>query len=273
MIRNKKGFTLVEVIVVLVILAVLIAIAVPSVLKYIDDANDAKILAQARPVLTASKAEAVKLYADGNLATLPNDNNLHKKIIEIAEIDGELIEINLNEAETSSGDFVVKIQDRYIYYNDKKQTFEFVEDGDYLNIIDRINDTLISDNIKNAILNYFNDKPNTYQLDSEGPNYGSEIKETLAKLGFKSDAYSFRIWKKGSNNTITIGTPKITTAMEGQEVEVTRYDYGDSKDFSSEPKIYTAKVKVTISVTKDFAGNTVQYPTYKLDNADWVEKK
>lgn len=62
--RNKKGFTLVEVIVVLVILAILIAIAVPSVMKYIDDANDAKYLAEARAVYVAAEAEVTKDYAD-----------------------------------------------------------------------------------------------------------------------------------------------------------------------------------------------------------------
>ena len=35
---NKKGFTLVEIIVVLVILAILAAIAVPSVLGYVEEA-------------------------------------------------------------------------------------------------------------------------------------------------------------------------------------------------------------------------------------------
>ena len=36
---NKKGFTLVEIIVVLVILAILVAIAVPSVLGYVEQAK------------------------------------------------------------------------------------------------------------------------------------------------------------------------------------------------------------------------------------------
>lgn len=62
--KNKKGFTLVEVIVVLVILAILIAIAVPSVMKYIDDANEAKYLAEARAVYVAAEAEVTKDYAD-----------------------------------------------------------------------------------------------------------------------------------------------------------------------------------------------------------------
>lgn len=41
---NKKGFTLVEIIVVLVILAILAAIAVPSVLGYVEEAKKKNIL-------------------------------------------------------------------------------------------------------------------------------------------------------------------------------------------------------------------------------------
>lgn len=37
--KNKKGFTLVEIIVVLVILAILAAIAVPSVIGYVNEAK------------------------------------------------------------------------------------------------------------------------------------------------------------------------------------------------------------------------------------------
>ena len=40
---NKKGFTLVEIIVVLVILAILAAIAVLSVLGYVEEAKKRKI--------------------------------------------------------------------------------------------------------------------------------------------------------------------------------------------------------------------------------------
>ena len=42
---NKKGFTLVEIIVVLVILAILAAIAVPSVLGYVEEAKKEKYIA------------------------------------------------------------------------------------------------------------------------------------------------------------------------------------------------------------------------------------
>lgn len=272
--KNKKGFTLVEVIVVLVILAILIAIAVPSVMKYIDDANDAKILVQARPVLLTSKSESAKLYAKGTLETLPNDTSIHKQIIEIAGIDGELISIELNKAKTASGDFIVRIQDKYIYYNDIKESFEFIDESNAHNIIERIHNALLEDSAKNIILNYFKDRPNSKNIDSEGPNYGVKIKEELEKLGFNSDNYSFRIWSEATSNTITIGTPKLTLDMVGQEVEVTRYDYGKSKDFSSNPKVYTATVIVTKSETE--VGNTseiVEFATYKLSDVEWTEKK
>ena len=47
-ILNKKGFTLIELIVVILILAILAAILVPSILNYVGQAEDAKDQANAR---------------------------------------------------------------------------------------------------------------------------------------------------------------------------------------------------------------------------------
>lgn len=46
--KDKKGFTLVELIVVLVILAILAALLVPALTGYIDKANNEKIIATTR---------------------------------------------------------------------------------------------------------------------------------------------------------------------------------------------------------------------------------
>ncbi|MEG0275302.1 MAG: type II secretion system protein [Longicatena sp.] len=46
--KNKKGFTLVEIIVVLVIMGILLALAVPAVLGYISKAQDQQYIAEAR---------------------------------------------------------------------------------------------------------------------------------------------------------------------------------------------------------------------------------
>ncbi|MDR0875210.1 MAG: prepilin-type N-terminal cleavage/methylation domain-containing protein [Clostridiales Family XIII bacterium] len=52
-INNKKGFTLVEVIVVIVILAILAAIAIPALTGYIDKANEKKYISVVRTNMTA----------------------------------------------------------------------------------------------------------------------------------------------------------------------------------------------------------------------------
>ncbi|MDR2109241.1 MAG: prepilin-type N-terminal cleavage/methylation domain-containing protein [Coriobacteriales bacterium] len=63
--RDKKGFTLIEVIVVLVILAILAAIAIPSLTGYIDKANQRAATAQAAAVRTALQSIATDSYGTG----------------------------------------------------------------------------------------------------------------------------------------------------------------------------------------------------------------
>lgn len=61
--KSNKGFTLVELIVVLVILAILAAILVPALLGYIDRARNHKYIVEARDFMGASQAALVEAYA------------------------------------------------------------------------------------------------------------------------------------------------------------------------------------------------------------------
>lgn len=61
--NNKKGFTLIEIIVVVVILAVLMAVAVPAVMSYLDEADNAKYETAGRAVYVAVQTEWAKDYA------------------------------------------------------------------------------------------------------------------------------------------------------------------------------------------------------------------
>lgn len=63
--KNNKGFTLVELIVVLVILAILAAILVPALLGYIDKARSSQYLEEAHSIYTAAQAYETELYAKG----------------------------------------------------------------------------------------------------------------------------------------------------------------------------------------------------------------
>lgn len=62
-VKNKKGFTLVELIVVLVILAILAALLVPALTGYIDKAKEKKVVAETRMLHTAIQTEMSALYA------------------------------------------------------------------------------------------------------------------------------------------------------------------------------------------------------------------
>lgn len=64
--KNKKGFTLIEMIVVIVIVAILAAISVPAVLKYIDEARNTKLIAKADGAKVAYEAELAKQMAKGD---------------------------------------------------------------------------------------------------------------------------------------------------------------------------------------------------------------
>ena len=75
---NKKGFTLVEIIVVLVILSILAAIAVPSVLGYVNEAKEERYIQEAHSIYVVIQTEEAKsealgettpTYGEGTVAT------------------------------------------------------------------------------------------------------------------------------------------------------------------------------------------------------------
>ena len=59
---NKKGFTLVELLAVIVILAVILVIAVPQILNTIDESRNGALMSSAK--LIAASAETKKIAND-----------------------------------------------------------------------------------------------------------------------------------------------------------------------------------------------------------------
>ncbi len=64
---NKNGFTLMEVIIVLVILAILAALLIPSLSGYVDKADESTTLVECRHFVTAAQVVATEWYADRQL--------------------------------------------------------------------------------------------------------------------------------------------------------------------------------------------------------------
>ena len=86
--KNKKGFTLIEIIVVIVILAVLMAVAVPSVMSYMNEGKNAKYQTAARTVLIDAQTQYAKGVADG--ASDTSAVNKAKVYIEAKDYTGDI---------------------------------------------------------------------------------------------------------------------------------------------------------------------------------------
>ena len=76
--KNKKGFTLVEIIVVLLIIAILAAIAIPTMLGFVNEARQSEYIAEGRTALVAAQTIATREFAltstkDGIEAKIKND--------------------------------------------------------------------------------------------------------------------------------------------------------------------------------------------------------
>lgn len=83
--KDRKGFTLVELIVVLVILAILAALLIPALTGYIDKANKEKVIAECRMAVMAVQTEATTIYG-ANGKVVPGDFDKNVKDASGAEI-------------------------------------------------------------------------------------------------------------------------------------------------------------------------------------------
>lgn len=59
--NNKSGFTLVEIIVVITIIAIVAAFSIPTVLSYVEDARQAQYFAQVRSVFLTTQLEEAQV--------------------------------------------------------------------------------------------------------------------------------------------------------------------------------------------------------------------
>lgn len=77
--HNKKGFTLVELLVVLVILAILAAAIIPSMMGFIDRAKKESVAAEQRSVILAAQIQVNEMYGKGILEKLGTGGSLEIK--------------------------------------------------------------------------------------------------------------------------------------------------------------------------------------------------
>lgn len=266
--KKEQGFTLIEIIVVLLIIGILLAITIPSIMGYVSKAKDAQLLTEARSVLLAAKTKGTQLYSNNDLNALPNKT---KEIIKESNIDGSLVSIKINKQRNSSGDFILFISDRYVYYNDEEQSFEVKDTLENMsNVYDDLLMTLQNEiTVKDAIDKYFKSGTQNNGLDSENKTYSSEIIDRLNKLGYDTSNLSFRIYKpKNSNSEYAITfSENIANLKENETIKVVRYSLGKEGFYSDTYKKQTGTGKVTT-----YKSGKPPYKYINLENTnDWAD--
>ena len=108
--KEKKGFTLVELIVVLVILAILAALLVPALTGYIDRANNEKIIAETRAAVMAAQTIASEEYAnntktlsEGTSVSVDGTATLYSAAIKkLAEVSGSVDSVTVSDGKVTA---------------------------------------------------------------------------------------------------------------------------------------------------------------------------
>lgn len=94
--NDKKGFTLVELIVVLIILAILVALLIPALTGYIDKAKNKQIVAQTRQAVMAAQTLADEDYGVGVTPAWNSGRVTETAVQDLAEVSGSISAVTFN---------------------------------------------------------------------------------------------------------------------------------------------------------------------------------
>ena len=116
---KNKGFTLVELIVVLVILAILAAILVPALLGYIDKAREKQVTTNANAAYVAAQALATEYYGKNTtLDTSARNSYVNATDIQkLTDIQEEFTIYVGFTSDTATDGKKVCIINKFVYYN------------------------------------------------------------------------------------------------------------------------------------------------------------
>lgn len=250
--NNKKGFTLVEMIVVIVILGILLAIMVPQLIKYVDKAKAVQCRADVSYIMKEYQIEALE-KDPGNakdarallVAIITEHNGAPGRESDI--FNGGVY----SGVCTSNGLYTCTFDNSYktVTVTCSEHDEDQIEVKKLADVLGNLDFTDIPNFPYKNLDEYFKDgrdSINSEALSTGGyGSYGSLAKVIEAKLqeqGINTAGRSWRMYKQGNTyNLFLTDSQKITTEMEGNRVACTQYDIKNNKVIHGTIEISTEK--------------------------------
>lgn len=246
--RIKNGFTLVEIIVVITILAIVAAFAIPSMMGFIEDSRT-KECADYRSSLSGAFT-----FQQGQNASA----GLNKETSE--SIFKKTVETVLQVTADDKGNVIGVCPKGGIYspiFDEKGSLLEVVcsyhSEGNHIERgILALSSMLQQEN--STIYQYFNGKQEGTSLDSTGPNYAPETLQELQKLGIDTNSTSWRVYKN-----------KTGSAEQGYNIFWTDDGIISSEDITNKTVYHVTKFN-TVTQTFETGTMTVRWNTSIVPN-------
>lgn len=130
---RNKGFTLVEMIVVIVIIGILLAILVPGMFRYIQKAKEQQAIVECRAVVTAAQTLALELYSKNTLdylTFLPDNKDI---IISNANVNGKIQSLSFEESKPTLKDltYITESNIKVLYDTTQGSIYQIVTEGKF----------------------------------------------------------------------------------------------------------------------------------------------
>lgn len=130
---RNKGFTLVEMIVVIVIIGILLAILVPGMFKYIQKAKEQQAIVECRAVVTAADTLALELYAKDLFDPLTFLHNNKNSIINQANVKGEIqsLSFEVSKPTLQNLTYITESKIKVLYDTTQASVYQIVSEGKF----------------------------------------------------------------------------------------------------------------------------------------------
>lgn len=230
---DNKGFTLVELIVVLVIIAILIGLGIYAFTGYIDRANKKKVIAECRQCVAAAQTTASEGYATGTPMTNGNamDEENRTAIEKLAEVEGlgEITAIKLGTKENegtgqengvikklvwkSKTGYIVTYENGKYTISDKEGSTPSFGDKTFIDTFTEIAQKVTSQTVSSQGVKY---SPN---------DHAKNFIEQLKQQGIDLDAMGAKSWKYTKAGLLYWTPEDIDQYSEGDTIPIMRYNF------------------------------------------------